>query len=74
MIGMSSNKMSFVQIMKKKNYFMVAVILISLILQVLVVQLPFANFVFKTVPLSLLEWFFVLVLSCMPLIVHELKL
>ena len=44
MIGMSSNKMSFVQIMKKKNYFMVVVILISLILQVLVVQLPFANF------------------------------
>ena len=74
MIGMSSNKMSFVQIMKKKNYFMVVVILISLILQVLVVQLPFANFVFKTVPLNLLEWIFVLVLSSMPIIVHELKI
>ena len=74
MIGMSSNKMSFVQIIKKKNYFMITVILISLLLQVLVVQLPFANFIFKTIPLNLLEWIFVLVLSSMPLIVHELKL
>ena len=53
---------------------MMIIIVISLILQVLVVQLPIANYVFKTTPLNLLEWFFVLLLSAIPIVIHELKL
>ena len=74
MIGMSSKSMSLIRILKKKNYFMMIIIVISLILQVLVVQLPIANYVFKTTPLNLLEWFFVLLLSAIPIVIHELKL
>ena len=72
MIGMSSERMSFIEIMKKKNYFMIIIIVISLVLQILVVQLPVFNYPFKTVPLSLLEWVLLLVLSSIPVIVHEL--
>ena len=72
MIGMSSEKMSLLEIIKKKNYFMMIVVLISLILQVLVVQLPICNYLFKTVPLSILEWVLLLMFSVIPIIVHEL--
>ncbi len=72
MIGMSDTKTSIFKILKKKNYFMFVVILIGVLLQVIVTEIPFLVATFKTESLTLLEWTWLLLMSCFPLIVHEI--
>lgn len=71
MIGMSDPRISVIQILKKKNYFMFAVILLGFFLQIIVTEIPFLVGFFKTEPLSFIEWIWLTLLSAFPLVVHE---
>lgn len=56
-----------------KNKYLVMSAIAGVILQVSVVMIPAASAVFKTVPLGLNEWGFVILLSLMPLLLVELE-
>jgi Ca2+-transporting ATPase len=54
-----------------KNKVLIGSLLIGVILQIIIIQVPFFNQVFKVMPLSITDWDIVLILSIIPLIVHE---
>lgn len=74
MVGMSSTNHSIIYIIKKKNYFLLITFLIAIILQIIIVQVPLLNTVFKTVPLSINEWCGIFLLSFIVIIVHEIMI
>lgn len=72
MIGMSNVKNRLFNIIKGKNYVMLLALVIGIVLQVLVTEVPFLIEVFKTSSLSLSEWIYLLLISSFPLIMHEI--
>ena len=72
MFGMSADKLHFHSIFKRKNWLMLGAFFAGLLLQVLVIEVPFVSKVFDTHELSGWEWLIVLGLSLLPLIVHEI--
>lgn len=72
MIGMADINDSIFNILKKKNYFMFIVFLIGFILQFIVTEIPFLVSFFKTSYLTFYEWLWVILLSSIPLVVHEI--
>lgn len=74
MIGMSNIKANLLEILKNKNKLRVIAFVVGIILQVMVVEVGFFNTIFNTISLSFFEWFFVFLLSVVPLLVHELLL
>ena len=74
MLGMSDVNDSIFSIFKKKKYFMLIVLIIGIFLQVIVTSVPFLIDFFKTSFLSIYEWIWVIILSCVPLVIHELLL
>lgn len=72
MIGMSNVKNRLFNIIKGKNYVMLLALVMGIILQVLVTEVPFLIEVFKTSSLSLSEWIYLLLISSFPLIMHEI--
>jgi len=71
MIGMSDQHASILSILKKKNYLMFIVIIIGVFLQVIVTEIPVLVTFFRTESLTFLEWIWLLLISCFPLVVHE---
>lgn len=71
MIGMSSIKENTFSILKKKNFLMYGALLIGIILQVLVTEVPILTTFFDTTSLSFKEWLWLLLMSSYPLLVHE---
>lgn len=71
MIGMSSIKEHAFSILKKKNFLMYGALLIGIILQVLVTEVPILTTFFDTTSLSFKEWLWLLLMSSYPLLVHE---
>jgi Ca2+-transporting ATPase len=55
------------------NKFVILAVVISLVLQVSVVQLPFLQGVFKTVGLSLMEWLAIIMLSLAIIVYEEIR-
>lgn len=55
------------------NMYLVWAAVISVILQILVVQTSLGNSIFKTEPLNTLEWLYIFLFSLIPLFVVELK-
>jgi Ca2+-transporting ATPase len=47
-------------------------ILISVLMQIIVVQVPFFNEFFKTVPLSLMDWAYVVLVSSSVFVIIEI--
>lgn len=72
MIGMSNVKNRLFNIIKGKNYVMLLALVIGIVLQVLVTEVPFLIEVFNTSSLSLCEWIYLLLISSFPLIMHEI--
>ncbi len=72
MIGMSNVKNRLFNIIKGKNYVMLLALVIGIVLQVLVTEVPFLIEVFNTSSLSLSEWIYLLLISSFPLIMHEI--
>lgn len=55
------------------NKYLIAATVISMLLQLFVVQTPWGNSVFKTTPLSTLQWIFVTQVSLIPFVMVEVK-
>ena len=71
-VGMRNLKKSFIRKDIFNNKLMVFAVILGIGLQVLVTEIPFLNDFFKTTQLELTEWFFILGLSFLTLIAHEL--
>ena len=71
-IGMRNLKKSFIRKETFNNKLMIAAVAVGVLLQVLVTEIPFLNDFFKTSKLEMTEWFFVLGLSLVTLLVHEI--
>lgn len=72
MVGMSDIHSSIFSIIKKKNYFMLIVIIIGFFLQIIVTEIPLLVGFFSTTQLNFKEWIWICLLSLFPLVVHEI--
>ena len=70
-VGMRNLKKSFIRKDIFNNKLMVFAVVLGVALQILVTEVPFLNDFFKTSKLDFTEWCFVLGLSLMTLIAHE---
>ena len=69
---MRNLKKSFIRKDIFNNKLMVFAVVLGVLLQVLVTEIPFLNSFFKTEQLAFTEWCFILGLSFMTLIAHEI--
>lgn len=72
MIGMSDIKHSFIHVFKDKNWMMALSIVVGISLQLFVIMIPGVRDVFSTAKLTNKEWLFAILLSIVPLIIHEI--
>ena len=72
MIGMSNIKAYLFTILRNKNPLRFIAFFVGFLLQFIVVEFSFMSRIFQTVSLSFLEWIFVISISALPLIIHEL--
>lgn len=56
----------------KKNIYLYLAILISFILQLIVIYIPYLQKIFKTTPLSLTDWILIFLIACTILISHNI--
>lgn len=70
-IGMRNLKKSFIRKEFLNNKLMIVAVAAGVLLQVLVTEISFLNDFFKTTKLELTEWFFILGISLVTLLVHE---
>ena len=71
-IGMRNLKKTFIRKDIFNNKLMVVALVLGIGLQVLVTEIPFLNDFFKTTQLAFTEWCFILGISLMTLVAHEL--
>ncbi|MDR1101090.1 MAG: cation-translocating P-type ATPase [Clostridiales bacterium] len=71
-IGMRDVRRSVFRMNHAENKLMIAAFLGGVALQVAATEIPFLNELFKTTPLSGMEWLYLAALSLVPLVVHEL--
>lgn len=72
MLGISNIKRSIIFVFKNKNMMMLIAFVLGIILQLLVVEIPGISNVFQTYNLNLNEWIITILLSILPIIVHEI--
>ncbi len=72
MLGMSNIKKSFIQVFKNHNKMMLLAFFTGLILQIAVTEITFLNDFFQTSKLELWEWLWLLLMSSLPLFIHEI--
>lgn len=73
MLGMSNINKSVIHIFKNKNILMFLAFFVGFALQILVIEIPVLSDFFKTTRLNIFEWAWILLLSSLPLFVHEIK-
>lgn len=73
-IGMRDVECSFFKMKHFSNKLMIAAFVIGISLQVAVTTVPYLTNAFGTCALSLADWRFLLLLSAMPLVAHEILL
>lgn len=71
-VGMRDVNKSVFKMKHLENYYMMIAWAVGILLQVLVTEIPYFVNLFGTSRLTLSEWGMLAVLSCMPLIIHEL--
>lgn len=72
MLGMSNIRKSFVNVFKNHNKMMFMAFFIGLFLQIAVTEITFLNNFFQTSRLEVWEWVWLLLMSSLPLWIHEL--
>lgn len=72
MIGMTNTEKSFVHIFKSKNWLLLVAFIFGLGMQILITEIPFLEDFFDTAQLTLVEWLYVIALSVVPLVIHEI--
>ncbi len=73
MLGMSNVNKSVIHILKNKNILMFLAFFLGIILQIAVIEIPILSEFFKTTRLNIYEWIWIMLLSSLPLVVHEIK-
>ena len=73
-IGMRDTERSVVKMNHLENPLMIFAFFAGLGLQMMVTEIPYFVQAFQTVKLGLENWLFLLALSAVPLLVHELRL
>lgn len=71
-LNMRHREKSIFQLGLFTNKYLIGSILLGIILQNIVITVPFLASVFKVYPLTLKDWIFVLLLSIVPLLVNEI--
>lgn len=72
MLGMCNTGQSIINIWKNKNKMMYIALVFGIIMQILVVEVPFVSALFQTYDLNDNQWLWVIILSLLPLFVHEI--
>ena len=72
MIGMTNTEKSFVHVFKSKNWLLLVAFVFGLGMQILITEVPFLESFFSTAELTFVEWMYVLALSVVPLVIHEI--
>ena len=72
MIGMTNTEKSFVHVFKSRNWLLLVAFVFGLGMQILITEVPFLEDFFSTAELSLVEWLYVIALSVIPLVIHEI--
>ena len=72
MLGMSNIERSVFKIYKSKNILLLFAFILGVLLQIFVVKVPFASSIFNTYNLDYQEWLVTILLSLLPLLVHEI--
>ena len=72
MIGMTNTEKSFVHVFKSKNWLLLIAFVFGLGMQILITEIPFLEDFFSTAQLTLVEWLYVIALSVVPLVIHEI--
>lgn len=72
MVGITSTEKSFVHVFKSKNWLLLVAFVFGIGMQILITEVPFIEEFFSTAQLTLIEWLYVIALSIVPLIVHEI--
>lgn len=71
MIGMTNTEKSFVHVFKSKNWLLLVAFVFGLGMQIAITEIPFLEDFFSTAELTLVEWLYVIALSVVPLVIHE---
>ena len=72
MFGMTDSKRSVLHVFKDKNHMLFIAFFVGLGLQVAVTEIPGITSFFHTYPIDTLEWVYLILISLIPLLVHEL--
>lgn len=72
MFGMTDSKRSVFHVFKDKNYMLFIAFIVGLGLQVAVTEIPGVVSFFHTYPIDALEWVYLILISLVPLLVHEI--
>ena len=72
MFGMSNVNKSFVNVFKNKNILMWIAFILGITLQVAVIEIKVLSNFFETTRLNVCEWGWILLLSSLPLLAHEI--
>lgn len=72
MVGMTNTEKSFVHVFKSKNWLLLVAFVFGLGMQILITEIPFLEDFFDTAQLTLVEWLYVIALSVVPLVIHEI--
>lgn len=72
MIGMTNTEKSFVHVFKSKNWLLLVAFVFGLGMQILITEVPFLESFFSTAELEFDQWMYVLALSVVPLVIHEI--
>ncbi len=71
MLGMRNVNHSVLSVFRSQNYMMAIAFVVGILLQLVVIEIPFVRTVFSTANLSGTEWLITMVCSFAPLIWHE---
>ena len=72
MFGMSNVNKSFINVFKNKNILMWIAFILGITLQVAVIEIKVLSNFFETTRLNICEWGWILLLSSLPLLAHEI--
>ena len=72
MLGMTSVKKSFIHNFTSKNWLLWLAFILGFALQFAVVEIPGINTFFSCYPFDAIHWLYIIALSALPLVVHEI--
>ena len=72
MVGISDTERSFIHVFLDKKWMMGLAVIVGVILQIIVIEIPLISRLFSTANLNFYQWIVTCLLAFIPLIVHEI--